>query len=273
MANCPSCQHLNGPDAAFCVKCGASLASGPPAGPPPGPTSVLPPITATMASPPPGSPAPPPPASPPGGGSPALLAVAIGVGVLAAIALIVVIVLAVRGGDNGDEVVTGDTSAPTFDDATSVPPATRPSTTRPPATSPPSNPADPTQLEGGLLCRDLDARGYNYAEAVAYWADEGRPDRMDEDLNGYPCETVYPSSEVVAYWGFDPQQGGGGGSSVYDLPSGLYCRDLRARGFSYADAVAYWNLEGQPSRMVAQTLPCQTVYPASDVTAYWGQGD
>ena len=26
-------------------------------------------------------------------------------------------------------------------------------------------------------------------------------DRMDEDLNGIPCETTYPSSEVEAYWG------------------------------------------------------------------------
>ena len=29
------------------------------------------------------------------------------------------------------------------------------------------NPADPTQLPSGLLCRDLRSRGYNYAEAVA----------------------------------------------------------------------------------------------------------
>lgn len=54
------------------------------------------------------------------------------------------------------------------------------------------------------------------------------------------------------------------------LPSGLFCRDLFARGYSYAEAVDYWNLEGQPSRMVAQDLPCQTVYPEDTVFAYWG---
>lgn len=55
-----------------------------------------------------------------------------------------------------------------------------------------------------------------------------------------------------------------------DLPSGLFCRDLHARGYSYAQAVDYWNLEGQPDRMVAQELPCQTVYPLDIVYAYWG---
>ena len=94
---------------------------------------------------------------------------------------------------------------------------------------------------------------------------------MDADLNGYPCETVYPSEDVIAYWGFDPQ-GGGGGGGVQDLPSGLYCRDLAAMGYSYADAVGYWNVWGQPDRMDEDLngYPCETVYPASDVIAYWG---
>lgn len=58
--------------------------------------------------------------------------------------------------------------------------------------------------------------------------------------------------------------------AVADLPSGLFCRDLNARGYSYAEAVEYWNLEGQPDRMVARDLPCQTVYPEDTVFAYWG---
>jgi hypothetical protein len=45
--------------------------------------------------------------------------------------------------------------------------------------------------------------GYTYTEAVAYWTREGSPDRMDADHNAIPCETVYPHSEVVAFWG-DP---------------------------------------------------------------------
>jgi hypothetical protein len=36
---------------------------------------------------------------------------------------------------------------------------------------------------------------------VAYWYDEGLPDRMDADGNGIPCETVYPAAVVQAFWG------------------------------------------------------------------------
>jgi hypothetical protein len=58
-------------------------------------------------------------------------------------------------------------------------------------------------LAAGLFCRDLVATGYSYPDAVAYWTREGRPDRMDADRNGIPCETVYDSTLVVAFWG-DP---------------------------------------------------------------------
>ena len=281
MALCPNCRHVSSPSAEFCEQCGTHLStaaagitppegqptvpmsgpSGPPPGRPPGPPPVPP------GGPPPVSAMP----GPPNGRPPWLVALAVGVGVLALVAVGLVIWLAARGGsDDGTDVATGGSTQQTVRPATSTTTTTRPPTTQ----APPSNPADPTDLGGGLLCRDLKSRGYNYAEAVAYWASEGRPDRMDEDRNGYPCETVYSTAEVVAYWGFDPQNGGGGGggaTTVDQLPSGLFCRDLRARGFSYPDAVAYWNLEGQPSRMVARDLPCETVYPTADVVAYWNQ--
>lgn len=56
-------------------------------------------------------------------------------------------------------------------------------------------------VEAGLLCHDLDSRGYGYADAVAYWTREGQPERMDADNNGIPCETVYDRALVVAFWG------------------------------------------------------------------------
>lgn len=59
------------------------------------------------------------------------------------------------------------------------------------------------ELDVGLFCRDLQPQGYSYAEAVAYWTREGQPDRMDADRNGIPCETVYASAAVLAFWG-DP---------------------------------------------------------------------
>ena len=58
----------------------------------------------------------------------------------------------------------------------------------------------PVTLPSGLLCRDLSARGVSYPDAVSYWWNEGAPDRMDADLNGIPCETVYPSDVVYNYW-------------------------------------------------------------------------
>ncbi len=67
------------------------------------------------------------------------------------------------------------------------------------------------QYPKGLLCRDLllpppdssfqpDSDHLTYALAVYYWLSEGRPDRMDADRNGRPCETVYPAAEVDAFW-------------------------------------------------------------------------
>jgi hypothetical protein len=55
-------------------------------------------------------------------------------------------------------------------------------------------------LTAGLFCRDLAARGATYGEAVAYWWYYDRPTRMDADNNGIPCETVYSTATVNAFW-------------------------------------------------------------------------
>lgn len=72
----------------------------------------------------------------------------------------------------------------------------------PPQAAPPvaAPPAVPAALGGGLFCKDLRAAGHSYAQAVDYWYAEGAPDRMDADLNGIPCETVYPAADVQARW-------------------------------------------------------------------------
>ena len=62
----------------------------------------------------------------------------------------------------------------------------------------------------GLFCRDIlrgDLRAYpfsaiggptlGYFWSLVYWSLEGEPDRMDVDLDGIPCETLY-APEVVA---------------------------------------------------------------------------
>ncbi len=122
----------------------------------------------------------------------------------------------------------------------------------------PSGSTETAGVGPGALCRDLAAAGYRYAGAVGYWLREGRPERMDADGNGIPCETVYDTEEFFA--------------PVLNVESGLLCRDLRDddKVDTYTGAVAYWLAEGMPSRMDADGngVPCETVWPAADVARF-----
>lgn len=121
-------------------------------------------------------------------------------------------------GGSGDTTTTTapPNDSPSAPQSTSVPPTvTTPAT--PPSTVPTTTTiatttttattttAPPTivDLAPGLFCRDLNAAGYGYSDAIAYWVSEGQPDRMDADHNGIPCETVYSETDILAFWG-DP---------------------------------------------------------------------
>ncbi len=52
----------------------------------------------------------------------------------------------------------------------------------------------------GLSCRDLVARGATYSEAVTYWWYADRPQRLDPDDDGIPCQAEYSATEVDAFW-------------------------------------------------------------------------
>ena len=107
-----------------------------------------------------------------------------------------------RAGDDDEESGSGsepaeETTTTTEATTTTTQPTTtttaRPTTTRAPT------PEDRFAATGsGKLCADLAAVGYSFADAAAYWEWDGRPDRMDADLNGVPCETVYSAEEVNA---------------------------------------------------------------------------
>lgn len=56
-----------------------------------------------------------------------------------------------------------------------------------------------TVLDPGLLCADVKELGYNYGVAYEYWVREGEPDRMDENVDGIPCQTVYAVEEIDHY--------------------------------------------------------------------------
>ena len=88
-----------------------------------------------------------------------------------------------------------------------------------------------------------------------------------------PTPAPAPTSEV-AEPSAEPTAGVTDPAATFDasaLPSGLFCRDLLARGLSYADAVAYWELDGRTSRMDSDRndIPCETVYEQSLIDAYW----
>ena len=55
-----------------------------------------------------------------------------------------------------------------------------------------------------------------------------------------------------------------------DLSSGLFCRDVKAQGGTYEDAVNYYIDEGRPARMDkdGNGIPCETVYSKTEVQEY-----
>jgi hypothetical protein len=213
----------------------------------------------------------------------ALAGVAVGV----VIVLLGAILFMLRDDDSSPSAVAGQSSvqpsavAPVVDPtSTSEPSSSDQPTTKSPRKhhrnhvekqEPPVQvgPGAVTDLPAGLFCRDLNAEGYSYTAAVDYWKMHGQPNQMDADRNGRPCETVYPSSDIDAYWG--PQQDYDYGTDSDGLASGLFCRDLYAMGYGYETAVDYWFSEGAPDRMDADGngIPCETVYSAYDVDQYW----
>lgn len=114
-------------------------------------------------------------------------------------------------GSSGDTIPPNDqsgdlqsTSVPTTPTSTFAPDSTTTTTTTTVgATTTTTARATIEGLESGLSCRDLNSTGFGYSGAITYWVSEGEPDRMDADHNGVPCETVYPESDILTFWG-DP---------------------------------------------------------------------
>jgi hypothetical protein len=189
------------------------------------------------------------------------------------VAVVVGAFLLGRGGSGDDEeaaTTTSTESTPTTTSSTTTAPPPPSTTTTVP---PPSGPGDVRAEPAGLFCRDLAARGYSYSASVTYWQGTGQPTQMDADRDGIPCETVYPVSDVISYWGttgrdVTPEVEVGG---IYGLPSGLMCRDLRNRGYDVYEAIAYYLINASPPNMDADGngIPCETVYPDA-MDAWYG---
>jgi hypothetical protein len=203
-------------------------------------------------------------------GSATLVALAgVAVGVIAVL-LVWLVVLTTNKADPepaGSAPVRDAASAPVPAPAPPVAAPTATVTVVPRPTAAVARPGDVRGLPAGLFCRDLKARGYSYVAAADYWRIHGQPHQMDADRNGIPCETVYSRADVGQYWR------GREVRTVASVPAGLLCRDLAAMGASYGDSVTYWWYSGMPTRMDADGngIPCETVYPAVVVTAFWRQ--
>lgn len=277
---CPQCGNLVVAGSQHCTQCGAVLSS---AGAPTAVQSVVPP--GMVPAPPAGPPGPPPPGAYPVPGAPGgeppkpgtNTALIVAVAVLATLLVVgIVAVVLTRGGDSDEATASSSTVAPTSapsststtTSSTTTSSTTSTTTTTTTTIAPPPTAAplgDVLAQPAGLLCRDLESKGFSYSASVDYWRFHGQPNRMDADRNGIPCETVYPRGDVIAYWGAIAED------EYNSTPAGLKCADLAARGFSYAEAVAYWFATGAPDLMDADLngIPCETVYSGDEIDFYW----
>jgi len=226
----------------------------------------------------------PPPAMPPGppaggdgsgGGRSTRVAVIAVVATLAVVGIVIgAFALGRRGSDDTATVGSKDSDQKATT-TTSTTTTTAVTTTAVPPTAVPTTLGDVRAQPAGLFCRDLRAKGFSYPAAVDYWRVQGQPERLDADRDGVPCETVYPTSDVVSYWGTQGVTPTIDSTSVYDLAPGLMCRDLADRGFSVYEAIDYYLNWGGPSNMDADGngVPCETVYPDAYEVWVGGFGD
>lgn len=94
--------------------------------------------------------------------------------------------------------------------APTTPAGSTPAPSKAPAAAPPVRPATAAltpaadaavrSLRAGLYCQDLRNGSFSYAAAFQYWRLHGNPVQMDADRNGIPCETVYSTAAVNAFW-------------------------------------------------------------------------
>lgn len=170
------------------------------------------------------------------------------------------------------------TQVPTSTTTSTARTLTRTSTTEP-STTTTSTPS--TTLPGvehlatGLFCRDLDAAGYTYGEAVTYWVREGSPNRMDADHNGIPCETVWPATDVVDFWG-DPLPTTTTPSQRFEVDEPTYYPESRpgaGENFgsgcspsttSLPDGVWYGRIESESSTAIEFDLICFAPTPPEE---------
>ncbi|GAA2349776.1 hypothetical protein GCM10009854_29380 [Saccharopolyspora halophila] len=114
----------------------------------------------------------------------------------------------------------------------------------PPAAAPRAAPSPATHD-----CQVLQGRGMTYSEVLGYWSSLGLPQDMDDDRDGWPCETIYGDQNP----GLSTAQPG---LTTHD------CQVLQGRGMTYSEVLGYWSSLGLPQDMDDDRdgWPCETIY-------------
>ncbi|MGB5566912.1 MAG: hypothetical protein WBN93_11360 [Acidimicrobiia bacterium] len=109
-------------------------------------------------------------------------------------------------------------------------------------------------LPSDMQCEDFIEMDLGYEAALGYWFVSGRPNRMDTDGNGIPCDEEAYSVRLPVV---------GEGEDAW-FARGLYCRDIVTDPWMGPDVpFLYWLIEGSPDRMDADRdgIPCETLFP------------
>jgi hypothetical protein len=104
-------------------------------------------------------------------------------------------------------------------------------------------------------------------DAVAATALKAKQAALAKSAQNTPPKVVVQQAPAPAPVYVNPPVSG----NSLGLPNGLNCSDLAARGYSYSDAVSYYN-SGASTLMDIDNdgIPCETVYSHSDLVSYWG---
>ncbi|MFC7341326.1 hypothetical protein [Saccharopolyspora griseoalba] len=97
-------------------------------------------------------------------------------------------------------------------------------------------------------CEVLLERGMTYSGVLGYWGSLGSPQDMDDDRDGWPCETIYGDQ--------NPSAAPPAAETSHD------CEVLLGRGMTYPEVLGYWGSLGSPQDMDddGDGWPCETIY-------------
>jgi hypothetical protein len=113
----------------------------------------------------------------------------------------------------------------------------------------------------GMSCQEAWWWRPFYPQLLAYYFGEGFPTRMDEDGDGFPCESFYDDA-------------GSAERFMEDFPPDLTCGDLEAGSMRYQDVITYFLAYGHPAELDpdGDGYPCSPGWPWPDEVEMFKEG-